>query len=125
MRIRRSRLENFYWRSRISKKDKEGSSYEEWGQAISFQGECWPASGRIQAQQYGERLPYIRNIRIEGKYVMCTDKKGHVTYDFGKGLQIRESDGICLYVEKDMDPDYKILSIKPYRPLRMEVERRI
>lgn len=123
MRLRRNRLENYYWKPRISKKDKEGSTYEEWGAAVSFQGESWPATGKVQAQQYGERLSYIRNLRIEGKYTMETDEKGMISYDFGDGLKIRESDGICLYVSGDHDPDYKIISIKPYRPLKLEVER--
>lgn len=123
MRIKRSRLETYHWKQRISRKDSEGSSYEEWGAAVSFQGESWPASGKVQAQQYGERLSYIRNLRIEGKYTIETDEKGMVSYDFGNGLKIRESDGICLYTGENGDPDYKVISIKPYRPLRLELDR--
>lgn len=123
MRIKRSRLETYHLRKRITKKDKEGNTYEEWDAAVSFSGESWPASGKVQAQQYGERLAYIRNLRIDGKYTMETDKKGMVSYDFGDGLKIRESDGICLYVPGEHDPDYKIISIKPYRPLKLEVQR--
>lgn len=123
MRIRRSRLETYHWKKRIPKKDKEGSSYEEWGAAFPFSGESWPAAGKVQAQQYGERLSYIRNLRIEGKYTTETDENGMVAYDFGGGLKIRESDGICLYVPEDHDPDYKIISVKPYRPLKLELER--
>lgn len=123
MRIRRSRLETYYWRKRISKKDKEGSSYEAWEAAIPFEGESWPASGKVQAQQYGEQLSYIRNLRIEGDYAIVTDDKGMVSYDFGNGLEIRESDGICLYTDPGREPDYRIISIKPYRPLRMELKK--
>lgn len=123
MRMRRNRLETFYWKKRIPKKDKEGSSYEEWGAAVSFVGESWPASGKVQAQQYGERLRYIRNLRIDGKYDIIVGEKGQVSYDFGGGLIIQEADGICLYADPDRNPDYKILSIKPYRPMHLEVER--
>lgn len=123
MRIKCSRLETYHLRKRITKKDKEGSTYEEWDAAASFSGESWPASGKVQAQQYGERLAYIRNLRIDGKYTMETDEKGMVSYDFGEGRKFRESDGICLYVPGEHDPDYKIISIKPYRPLKLEVER--
>lgn len=123
MRIKRSRIEEYYWKKRISKKDKEGSSYEEWGAAVSFKGESWLASGKVQAQQYGERLPYIRNMKIEGKYTIETDEKGMVSYGFENGMKIMESDGICLYVGENQKPDYKIISIKPYKPLKLEVER--
>lgn len=123
MRIKRSRIKTYYWRKRISKKDKEGSSYEEWGTAVSFPGESWQASGKVQAQQYGERLNYIRNMKISGEYTIKMDEKGVASYDFGGGLDIRESDGICIYAGKDQNPDYKIISIKPFNPLRLEVER--
>ena len=48
------------------KKDREGSTYEEYSAASSFSGESWPASGKVQAQQYGQRLGYIRNVKIDG-----------------------------------------------------------
>ncbi|MDO4341072.1 MAG: hypothetical protein Q4C91_23850 [Eubacteriales bacterium] len=123
MRIKRSRLETYHCRKRVTQKDKEGSTYEEWGAAVPFSGESWPASGKVQAQQYGERLACIRNLRIEGRYTIETDEKGMVSYDFGNGLKIQESDGICLYVPGNHEPDYRIISIKPYRPLKLEVER--
>lgn len=123
MRIKRSRLNGYYWRKRISKKDKEGSSYEEWGAAVSFQGESWPAAGKVQAQQYGERLSNIRNLRIDGEYIIKTDEKGRISYHFKNGMNLMESDGICLYVDGSQKPDYKIVSIKPYRFLKLEVER--
>lgn len=123
MRIKQSRLKTYYWKQRITKKDKEGSSYEEWGAAVSFPGESWPASGKVQAQQYGERLAYIRNLRIDGDYTIETDENGVLSYDFGDGLKLRESDGICIYTGAGQEPDYKILSIKEYHPLRLELER--
>ncbi|MBQ8232428.1 MAG: hypothetical protein IJZ34_10965 [Lachnospiraceae bacterium] len=123
MRMRRSRLKEYYWKPRIQMKDNEGSTYEEWGAAISFKGECWPASGKVQAQQYGERLSYIRNLRIEGKYETIIDENGMISYKYENGMTICESDGICLYVGSEMKPDYKVISIKPYIPLKLEVER--
>ena len=72
---------------------------------------------------YGERLSYIRNLRIDGKYVITTDRKGKEHYIFSDGLDIAESDGLCLYVERNAKPDYKIISIKPYKPLRLEAEK--
>lgn len=123
MRMRRNRVKGFYLRKRISKKDSEGSTYEEWDAAIPFMGESWPASGKVQAQEYGERISYIQNIRIEGAYEIKADEKGMVAYDFGNGLTVQEADGICLYTGAEQQPDYKIIAIKPYKPLKLEVER--
>ena len=39
------------------------------------------------------------------------------------GTDIQELDGIHLYTVKDQKPDYKIIAIKPYRFLTLEVER--
>ena len=112
MRLRRSRTETYYHKKRIVEKDREGSTRESYGTASSVEGESWPASGKVQAQQYGERLNYIRN-----------DEKGSMHYSLENGTDIQESDGICLFVGKDAVPDYRIISIKPYRMLSLEVEK--
>lgn len=123
MRIKQSRLEEIFFRKRVSGKDKEGSSYETWGAAFPVMAEIWPASGKVQAQQYGERLSYIRNVRLEGDYVITADAKGHAMYKTTSGLNIQEGDGLCLYTDPKNKPDYRIISIKPYRPLKMEIEK--
>ena len=116
MRMRRNRIETYYHRKRIIKKDSEGSTSEEYGAASSI-------SGKVQAQQYGQRLNYIRNVMINGKYVSHPDDKGNVHFILEDGTDIQELDGIHLYTVKDQKPDYKIIAIKPYRFLTLEVER--
>ena len=123
MRLRRSRTETYYHKKRIVEKDREGSTRESYGTASSVEGESWPASGKVQVQQYGERLNYIRNVRISGKYDVKPDEKGRMHYILENGTDIQESDGICLFVGKDAVPDYRIISIKPYRMLSLEVEK--
>lgn len=123
MRLRKSRLRQYYHRKKIQEKDNEGSSYSSYGEAQAFTGEVWPASGKIQAEQYGERLGYIQNIRIDGKYSTEADEKNIVHYVLEDGADMVEGDGICLFVGKNADPDYRIISIKPYRFLKLEVER--
>ena len=156
MRLRQSRLEIFYHRKRIVKKDREGSTYEEYGAASPFSGESWPASGKVQAEQYGQRLGYIRNVKIEGGYAIKPDENGRLHYILDNGTDLMELDGICLYgieekeklyqdkvlivsekvlvvdkkalcvSEKSLSvpkPDHKIVAIKPYRFLTLEVER--
>lgn len=124
MRMRQSRIRTYYLRTRETVKDNEGNTSNEYAPAVSFHGEVWPATGKVQAEVYGERLSYVRNVRVDGKYVITTDRDGIVHYVYPCGLDIVESDGVCLYVGADEDPDYKVLSVKPYNPLRMECMKR-
>lgn len=123
MRLKRSRIRTFYLRKREVKRDSEGGTYEEFSEALSFRGEAWPAGGKAQAEQYGERLAYIYNLRLDGSYKKVIDSEGRSHYVYPDGLDVMERDGICLDVSGNMPPDYQILSIKPYRYLRLEVEK--
>ena len=110
-----------YIAARTTLKNTEGSTYESFGTPASFVGEQWPASGKVQAQMYGEKLSYIRNVKIEGDYQISVDQQtGQIEYQFAN-FDVHESDRIYIDVPNTADPDYKILSIKPYKPLRLEV----
>ena len=122
MRMKRSRIRQYHFRKRSVKKDNEGSTYDDYGAALPFEGEVWPASGKVQAQMYGQRLPYIRNCKMVGDYTVGVDERGQVFFDFGS-YKVSELDGICVDVPGDAAPDYKIISIRPYRPLYMELEK--
>lgn len=123
-RMRRSRKQTMYLCSRSVQKDSEGSTYEAFDTPVAFVGEQWPASGKVQAQMYGEKLSYIRNVRIEGKYTVGTNQQtGTAEYTFS-GMTVREKDGICIDVPQGTDPDYQIISIKPFKPLFLEVMKR-
>lgn len=123
MRIKQDRLKVYFLKKRKIIKDSEGGTSEEYGAAIPFKGVCWPASGKIQAAQYGQRLAYIRNIKIEGKYEVRADEKGRIHYILKNGMDLEELDGICLYTGEMQNPDYKIIAAKPYRFLTLEVEK--
>lgn len=123
MRLKRNRIKQYYFRKAVPRKDGEGNSYVEYEKSISFTGEVWPAGGKIQAELYGNRLSYIRNMRIDEKYTIKEDEKGIIHYIYDNGVDIVEGDGMCLYVSADAMPDYKVISIKPYRHLRLEVEK--
>ena len=123
MRMKRSRMEMYYHRKKITKKDGEGSTYSEYENATGFQGEMWPASGKLQAETYGNRLSYIRNVKIDGRYEIKPDEKGVLHYLFENDMDITEGDGMCLYVSKSANPDYAVISIKPYKHLLLEVEK--
>ena len=123
MRMKRSRMKQYSLRPAETKKDKEQATYTEYGEPVSFCGEVWPAGGKLQAELYGNRLSYIRNVKIGGDYVITTDRTGKEHYVYPSGLEVVENDGLCLYVDSDANPDYKIISIKPFVPLRLEAEK--
>ena len=122
MRLKRNRLKQFHHRPAVARKDNEGNSYTEYVSGLPITAEIWPAGGKLQAELYGQRLSYIRNCRIDGTYKTQTDEKGRVSYLFGT-QKIMEGDGICLDVPAESDPDYKIIAIRPYRHLYMELEK--
>lgn len=123
MRMKRSRVKEYFCRKAVPVKDREGGTSLEYQPSIAFTGEVWPAGGKIQAEQYGNRLGYIRNIKIQGKYEISPDEKGRLHYVFPEtGLDIVEGDGLCLHVPGDAPPDYRVISIRPYTPLRLEAE---
>lgn len=122
MRLKRNRLKLYNHRSAIPKKDKEGNSYIEYGPPSSFSAEVWPARGKIQSEMYGQRVSNMYNCRIDGDYEIETDEKGRIGYRI-EYMVIREGDGICIYVPEDQEPDYRIVAIRPYRYLTLEVER--
>lgn len=123
MRLRQNRIEQYFHCKRNVVKDGEGSTSEEYGEPSPFYGESWPASGKVQAQQYGQRFSYIRNLKIDGSYSVKTDEKGKVHYILENGADIMELDGICIFTGESQNPDYKVISIKPYRFLTLEVEK--
>lgn len=122
MRLRRSRLGTYHHRAAIPKKDSEGSSYTEYGPAVAFQAEEWPGGGKVQVEMYGNRLPNIRNLRIQEAYQEVPGA-GKVSYAIKDGPVITVNDGICLYVGGDAEPDYRVVAIYPYRFLTLEVEK--
>lgn len=123
MRLKKNRLQTCYHRPAQNKKDGEGNSYVEYGSPHSLDAEVWPGGGKLQAEIYGQRLSYIRNCRIEGKYAIVGEPNGHIFYALDGGPELKEGDGFCLYVPGSHEPDYKIISIKPYRFLTLELER--
>lgn len=117
--MRRMRLQSFGLYNRTVGKDSEGGTYDVYGEEITVVGEVWPAGGRVQAQMYGEKLPYMRNVKIRGEYTV-SDDSGRAVYQFD-GFAVSELDGLRL--EAESGPDYRIVSITPHRPLRLEAEK--
>lgn len=62
-------------------------------------------------------------MKINGEYAIKPDENGRLHYILYNGTDLMELDGICLFVGENTEPDYKIVAIKPYRFLTLEVER--
>lgn len=121
MRLKRNRLNKYFLRPAIQKKDKESSTYLEYGDPVLIEAEMWTAGGKLQSEMYGSRLPNIRNLRINGGYREVPGKNGKLVYQLDNGANISVNDGVCIY--SDADPDYKVIAIYPYRFLTLEVEK--
>lgn len=57
--MRLSALKNYPVYEPVIEKDGEGVTTEKWTKRKSMLLEIWPASGKLQAEMYGERLNYI------------------------------------------------------------------
>ncbi|QBF00050.1 hypothetical protein PMF13cell1_05646 [Blautia producta] len=124
MRLKQNRLTEYQHRKAILARDSEGGSYTEYGPAETITAEMWTGGGKMQAEMYGNRLPNIRNLRLQGKYKEVPGMNGKVSYQLDNGPEIAAGDGICIYAAVDQEPDYQIVSIYPYTYLTLEVEKR-
>ena len=123
MRLKHNRVKRFYHRPAIPQKDNEGNSYIAYGPAQALEAEEWPVGGKLQTEMYGQRLPNIRNLRIQGKFHEISEN-GCLRYQIDGGPSITAGDGVCLNVSPEREPDYRIIAIYPYHFLTLEVEKR-
>lgn len=103
MRIKNKKT--YYLKKKIVIEDDEGGKYPGYSEPIEIQANISPASGKLQAEVYGERLNYMLNMLYDGPEY------------------INEGDGICVYIPKESKPDYKVISIKTYSHLFIELEK--
>lgn len=121
MRMKRSRVRTLYLKNKTVQKDNEGGTYPVYSSPVTVRGEVWPANSDLQVQTYGDRVNAMQNVKIKGKYTVTSVGPKDV-YSFG-AFSLSAGDGLCINVASTEDPDYQIVSIKPYKPLRLEVER--
>lgn len=93
-RLRQSLKRTYYLRTVSTGKDSEGNTYPVWAQAVPIDAIIRHASGRMDVAAYGERAKYMLGMQYEG------------------GEQIKEGDGICVYVEPTADPDYTVVAVR-------------
>lgn len=100
MRLRERDLKTVYLKKNEEKDDGRGNitnSYSD--EATKLKMTVQSAGGQLAASIYGERLPYIKSCKYQGDLI----KEGQ-----------NEKDGICIYVDKEKDPDFKIIAIQTY-----------
>lgn len=96
----------YFLKRKVILEDDEGGKYTDYSnEPINIQANIYPATGRLQAEIYGERLNYILNMLYDGLE------------------SINEGDGVCVYVPNDIDPDYKVISIKHFSHKLIELEK--
>ena len=79
--------------------DEEGNDITSYLKPIPLKMNVQSASGSVNATLYGSKLSSMKSCKYQGNEL----KEGR-----------DENSGVCLYVDKDSDPDYKIKSIQPY-----------
>lgn len=97
MRLNRRWLKKVYLKRYITVKDNEGTTCTDYDAVpIEFKANIQPAGGKIMAEVYGERLAYM------------------LTAYYDEPLDIKEKDGVCVYVAANHKPDYKVVAIRPW-----------
>lgn len=99
MRLMKRDLITVYLRRATITQDEEFNDVIAWESPIALEMNVQSASGAVNATIYGSKLSSMKTCKYQGDEL----KEGR-----------DENSGICLYVDKDSDPDYKIKSIQPY-----------
>lgn len=79
--------------------DEEGNDQVIYLDPIALEMNVQSASGSVNATLYGAKLSSMKSCKYQGDEL----KEGR-----------DENSGICLYVGKDSNPDYRIKSIQPF-----------
>ena len=97
--MRRSRMQQIYLKNKTVEKDGEGSPVIIYGDAKRIEGEVWPASGKLQVEQYGNRINYIKNCKVEGKYKII-EQDGKIIYRFNGFSLCEAMESACIPEKK-------------------------
>ncbi|WP_270243346.1 hypothetical protein [Lactococcus lactis] len=99
MRLMKRDLITVYLRRATITQDEEFNDVIAWESPIALELNVQSASSAVNATIYGSKLSSMKSCKYQGNEL----KEGR-----------DENNGICLYVDKDSDPDYRIKSIQPY-----------
>lgn len=97
MRLRQRDLKPYLVKQRIPEKDTDGTTYQGWSEdGHIIYANIQPAGGKLMVEMYGERLAYMLTAYVE------------------HGTVLKETDGVCVYVSPNSDPDYKVVAAPPW-----------
>lgn len=99
MRLMKRDLITVYLRRATITQDEEFNDVIAWESPIALEMNVQSASGAVNATIYGSKLSSMKSCKYQGDEL----KEGR-----------DENRGVCVYVDKDGNPDYKIKSIQPY-----------
>ena len=97
MRQNRRWLKTAFLKKYLVIKDAEGTTTTGYDTTpAEFKPNIQPAGGKVMAEMYGERLKYMLTMYYDGS------------------IELKEKDGVCVYVPPERKPDYKIVAIRPW-----------
>ncbi|PFG86024.1 hypothetical protein [Lactococcus lactis] len=99
MKLMKRDLTTVYLRRATITQDEEFNDVIAWESPIALEMNVQSASGAVNATIYGSKLSSMKSCKYQGNEL----KEGR-----------DENSGVCVYVDKGSDPDYKIKSIQPY-----------
>lgn len=94
MRLRQRDLRAVVLRTRVTVREPDGTTSEDWGDPVTIQGTVQPAGGKMMSEMYGERLAYMRVMYAE------------------PGTAAPEGAGVCL--DNETEPDYRVVAVRPW-----------
>ena len=99
MRLRKRDLTTVYLKRTELTQDDEGNDITNYLAPIILEMNVQSANGSVNAQIYGSQLSSMKSCKYQGDEL----KEGR-----------DENCGVCVYVGRDEQPDYKIVSIQPF-----------
>lgn len=97
MRLRQRDLKEYTYKKYGKFKEPDGTSYTGYElEGCKIKAKIQPAGGKMLSEIYGLRLAYMLTMYCE------------------LGIELSENDGICVYVDGDKDPDYKVVVIRKW-----------
>ncbi len=119
--MKRNRRRQIYHHPLKVSKDNEGGPSKSYEPGKALYAIVWPAASKLQIAQYGNEINRIQNVKLEGKYAVAYEETLNTEVYLIGDVLLKENDGIRLHAEEN--PDYYIISIKPYKNLMLEVKK--
>lgn len=99
MRLRKRDLTTVYLKRTELTQDDEGNDQVKYLDPIQLFMNVQSASGSVNAQIYGSQISSMKSCKYQGSELKEARD---------------ENSGVCVYVDQDEQPDYKIKSIQPF-----------